>query len=174
MGQLDPMADLSLRMGARPNTNHVIHVIGSDIVFPVMAPGLWELIEQQASQEFLCKLPLLHDRDARTARSTWRDAFGPDNLGVRSGARFTSADLVLRAAECGRGVALTRGWLARDAMTEGLLIRPIAEHQLPLKDEWWLAEHRDSGPRKSVQRVRDWLVEEGRLQTMQTVPQVLR
>ena len=162
MGKLDPLADLSLRMGARPETDQPIHIIGSDIVFPVMSPEAWERAGRPARADALRSLPLLHDRDARTAWSAWRDVFGPDDLDVRSGARFTSADLVLRAAERGRGIALTRGWLAQEALADGLLMRFLEDRRLVLKDEWWIAEHEPHSSRTPVRRVRDWLIEEGR------------
>lgn len=159
MGGLDPLADLSFRMGGRPDFSDTVRIVGSDIAFPVMSPRAWEAAGCPSDVASLSFLPILHDRDPRTAWATWREAFGPADLDVRSGARFTSADLVLRAAERGRGVALTRGWLVEEALAEGLLIRPYGDLCLTLKDEWWVAEHGTAATRSPVRRVRDWLVQ---------------
>jgi len=165
MGALDPHADLSIRMGARTVSNAVVEIIGSDIAFPVIGKQAWEKAGLQSGTNAVAKFPLLHDRDARTAWSVWRDAFGPCDLDVVKGARFTSADLVLRAAEQGRGLALTRGWLAKDALKEQVLVRPFNELSIPLKDEWWIAWPDNASPKRSVRNVRDWLIAEGSLLT---------
>lgn len=161
MGNLDPFADLSLRMGAQPSDVGKSYSIGSDIAFPVMSSGAWDAAGQPDNICALRSLPLLHDRDVRTAWSEWKDKIGPSDLNVASGARFTSADLVLRAAEQGRGVALTRGWLAQDALSDGLLIRPFGSTCLTLPDEWWVAENGNAPSRAPTRRLLDWLVAEG-------------
>lgn len=161
MGNLDPYADLSLRMGPHAPTSAIVHFIGSDIAFPVMGTEAWKTAGRPTRIEALQKLPLLHDRDTRTAWSIWRDKIGPVDLDVAAGSRFTSADLVLRAAEQGRGLALTRGWLAQDALSEGLLTRPFGDLCIELQNEWWIAENNVSAMRNPVVKVRDWLIAEG-------------
>lgn len=162
MGDLDLYADLSLRMGPHAPTSAMVHYIGSDIAFPVMEIDAWKAAGKPTMIEALHGLPLLHDRDTRTAWSIWRDKIGPVDLDVASGSRFTSADLVLRAAEQGRGLALTRGWLAQDALSEGLLTRPFGELSIELHNEWWIAENSASAMRTPVIKVRDWLIAEGK------------
>lgn len=161
MGELDPYADLSLRMGVRPFTSGEIYTIGSDAAFPVMGTGAWIAAGRPDTTGALRSLPLLHDRDERTAWSKWRDKIGPSDLNVAQGSRFTSADLVLRAAEQGRGLALTRGWLAQDTLSEGLLTRPFGQEFLTLRDEWWVAKNDSASIRAPARKVLDWLVAEG-------------
>ncbi|MEM7613882.1 MAG: LysR substrate-binding domain-containing protein [Pseudomonadota bacterium] len=161
MGTLDPYADLSLRMGARPAAGGGVYCIGSDVAFPVMQTTAWTAVGRPRDIDALRSLPLLHDRDVRTAWSDWRDKIGPPGLNVTQGPRFTSADLVLRAAEQGRGLALTRGWLAQDALSNGLLTRPFGAACLTLTNEWWVAESGSVPLRAPARRVLDWLVAEG-------------
>lgn len=73
---------------------------------------------------------------------------------------MTSSDLVLRAAEAGQGVALERGWLAADALSDGRLVRPFGDAALPLPGEWWLAEGDGTARKRASRVVRDWIVEE--------------
>lgn len=161
MGELDPYADLSLRMGPCPPSTEKIISIGSDVAFPVMGTSAWHAADCPSDVQDMRSLSLLHDRDMRTAWSEWRDTFGPTGLEAIKGSRFTSADLVLRAAEQGRGLALTRGWLAQDSLSDGLLTRPFGNLYLSLPDEWWVAENRNASIRRPARKVLDWLVAEG-------------
>lgn len=156
---LDPAVDLTLRMGPRPRTSLAIHDLGDDIAFPVMSPAAWDAHGRPSRPEDLRGLPLLHNRDTSTAWERWRDVVGPPDLDVRKGVRMTSSDLVLRAAEAGQGVALERGWLAADALSDGRLVRPIGAAALPLPAEWWLAEG-DVAARRASRAVRDWIIDE--------------
>ena len=58
-------------------------------------------------------------------------------------------------------MALTRGWLAADALAEGRLVRPFGAARIALTGEWWIAD----GPRATTAgpsaRVRDWLLTQG-------------
>jgi LysR family transcriptional regulator, glycine cleavage system transcriptional activator len=158
-GELDPYADLCLRMGARPSASEKIYSIGSDVAFPVLGTNAWSALGRPNNIDALRSTPLLHDRDVRTAWSEWRDKIGPKDLNVAQGPRFTSADLVLRAAEQGRGWALTRGWLAQEALHDGHLVRPFDKLCLPLSDEWWVAENVTAPTRTPARKVLDWLIE---------------
>ncbi|MEM9791755.1 MAG: LysR substrate-binding domain-containing protein [Pseudomonadota bacterium] len=162
MGDLDPSADLSVRMGPRPDTKSLIHTLGDDAAFPVMGPDLWEASGRPSDIAALAGLPLLHDRDTTTAWAAWRDVIGPRDLDVLRGPRLTSADLVLRAAEQGRGVALSREWLSADALAEGRLIRPFVNLEMPLPGEWWIAQGATAPLPGPAERVRDWLLAEGK------------
>jgi len=56
----------------------------------------------------LAGLRLLHDRDPQAAWESWREIHGPARLALQGCARYTSSDLVLRAAAQGQRVALAR------------------------------------------------------------------
>ncbi len=161
---IDPNTDLSLRMGRKPRSAKPLHILGDDIAFPVMSPEFWKQSGQPSDIDALHQMTLLHDRDTSVNWSLWRRRIGPDNLDVRAGPRLTSSDLSLRAAEQGEGVALARGWLASEALTQGKLVRPFGDLFVPLPDEWWLHEGERARGSTYVQIVRDWLCSISRTQ----------
>lgn len=162
-------ADLNIRMGAQPAPDlHPIPLM-NESVFPVIAPELWESLGRPSTLVDLAKLPLLHDRDPSTSWSTWRTHHGPDRLNVRQGPRLTSSDLILRAAEQGQGVALARGHLAADSLAQGSLIRPFGGAELDLGPNYWIIAHPDTGRRRVVQTVTDWLQQEAHANPQEAV-----
>src|SRR5258708_37509798 len=89
---------------------------------------------------FRSGLRLLHDRDPHASWEAWRRVHGPPALDVRRGPRFTSSDLVLRAAAQGQGVALARHRLAPDGLPARAPLRPVAGRRGdPRPAEWFVA-----------------------------------
>jgi len=148
-------ADLSIRMGRRPQSGKA-EMLMDDTLFPVVSPTFLAKIENHPID--LTKLPLIHDRDPNTPWSLWKDAFGPIDLKTSNGARFTSSDLVLRAAEQGLGVALARSRLAEESLANGSLVRLFEDQQITLTDAYWILWGENSH-RNSVQQFSDWLRE---------------
>jgi LysR family glycine cleavage system transcriptional activator len=146
-------ADISIRMGRKPQSSKAEPLM-DDTLFPVMSPAF--LAKTESHLIDLKKFPLIHDRDPNTPWSLWKDAFGPSDLNTSKGARFTSSDLVLRAAEQGLGVALARGRLAEESLANGSLVRLFKDQQITLTDAYWVLSGEGSH-RSSVQRFRDWL-----------------
>jgi LysR family glycine cleavage system transcriptional activator len=99
---------------------------------------------------------LLHDRDPQAAWELWRKSYGPAKLALQGGARYTSSDLVLRAAMQGLGVALARHRLAADDVANGSLLRPFGELNVALGPAYWIVRPL-SKPRLAVAAVIDWL-----------------
>lgn len=153
-------ADLNIRMSPRPASDLEPIPLMEERVFPVMAPRLWEEHARPSAIEDLVGLPLLHDRDPSTSWGAWRKKIGPDRLNVRQGPRLTSSDLILRAAEQGQGVALARGKLAEESLSDGLLIRPFGDAELDLGPNYWLIANSDTSGRRVVQTVMTWLLSE--------------
>ncbi len=153
-------ADLNIRMGARPPADLLPDPLMDERIFPVMAPGLWNKLERPLTVEDLHGLPLLHDRDPSTSWGNWRAKIGPDRLNVRQGPRLTSSDLILRAAEQGQGIALARGRLAEDSLSNGSLIRPLGETELNVGINYWIIANPETGRRWAVRAVIDWLRQE--------------
>ncbi|MEP5729330.1 MAG: LysR substrate-binding domain-containing protein [Sulfitobacter sp.] len=153
-------ADLNIRMGAQPASDMEPVALMDERVFPVMALRMWEERGRPSKIEELLDLPLLHDRDPSASWGTWRKKFGPDRLNVRQGPRLTSSDLILRAAEQGQGVALARGKLAEESLSDGLLIRPFGDAELDLGPNYWLIAKPENNGRRVVQTVMNWLLSE--------------
>ncbi len=153
-------ADLNIRMGSRPTDAPDPLPLMDEQVFPVIAPRLWEKLGRPTKVSDLQGLPLLHDRDPATSWAIWRVKMGPGQLDVRRGPRLTSSDLILRAAEQGQGVALARGRLATDSLVDGTLIRPFGEGKIDLGTNYWIITNPDTGARRVVRAVIQWLLAE--------------
>lgn len=153
-------ADLNIRMGSRPADVPDPIPLMDEQVFPVIAPWLWEKLGRPSRASDLQGRPLLHDRDPATSWATWRKEMGPDRLDTRRGPRLTSSDLILRAAEQGQGIALARGRLAKESLVNGSLVRPFGEHTLDLGINYWIIANPDTGNRRVVRLVIEWLMME--------------
>ena len=109
-----------------------------DALYPVMGRDFWADAGRPDSPDCLTDLRLVHDRDPNASWAAWRAAHGPAGLNVRSGPRFASSDLVLRAAAQGLGVALARDRLAAEDLAAGALIRPFGGRQIDLPEAYWI------------------------------------
>jgi LysR family glycine cleavage system transcriptional activator len=92
-----------------------------------------------------------------SARPTSVAPFGPPGLDVRRGPRFTSSDLVLRAAAEGRGVALARHRLAIGDVTNGALVRPRGDRAVLVPDAYWLVVRTHGRSQPAIAEVLAWL-----------------
>lgn len=110
-----------------------------DALYRVASPALLARLGVPSTSRQWSKWPLLHDRDPQASWAAWRDAHGPRELDVRRGPRFTSSDLVLRAAVLAQGVALARHRLAADDIASGALVRPFGSRCVVLPEAYWIA-----------------------------------
>ena len=153
----DRRADLAIRMGRGPWSGFDCAPLMDDALFPVMSRSYWTQSGEPGNPEALGGLKLLHDRDPNAAWSAWLDVHGPAGFDARAGPRFSSSDLVLRAATQGLGVALARGRLAADDIAGGILVRPFGERTVVLHDAYWIVRPKDAPSRAAVTTVIDWL-----------------
>lgn len=154
LSPLEEGADVSIRMGGKPGGRHTFPLM-DDTLFPVASPKL--VGQAPGSLAGLKDWPLLHDRDPNALWSLWRRKVGPGDLDIRKGARFTSSDLVLRAAEQGLGVALARGRLAMDGLESGSLVRLFPNQEVLLPDAYWITVNETRSHRHVVGQFIDWL-----------------
>ncbi len=148
--------DLVLRMGRGPWPGVRSEPLMDDALYPVMSPAFWQKSGRPREPGDLAGLRLLHDRDPDASWEAWRQAYGPAALDVQSGPRFTSSDLVLRAALQGQGVALARHRLAVDDVASGVLLRPIAG-AVELGPAYWLVYPGQAAVRPATATVAAWL-----------------
>lgn len=151
--------DLAIRMGSGPWKDVDCKPLMRDVLYPVMTPQLWRQCGRPARPHDLVGLRLLHDRDPQASWEIWRNAMGPPTLDVRKGPRFTSSDLVLRAAAQGQGLALALDRLVRDDIKAGLLMRPFGSAQLDLGIAYWIILPLHRRARSAVTTVVTWLRE---------------
>lgn len=156
--------DLGVRMGDGRWPGVRCEPLADDALYPVMSPGYWRKTGRPATSADLVGLRLLHDRDPQAAWEAWRREHGPEELDVRRGPRFTSTDLVLRAAAQGQGVALARHRLASDDVASGLLLRPLGTLTVQLETAYWVVLPRHTAPRSATEIVVQWLKREAAAQ----------
>jgi LysR family glycine cleavage system transcriptional activator len=151
--------DFTIRMGQGPWSEVDCMPLMSDALYPVMSPQLWRRLGKPNRARDLLRAPLLHDRDPHASWELWRKAMGPPALDIRRGPRFSSSDLVLRAAAHGQGIALARDRLVRDEIIAGSLVRPFGPAQVDIGISYWIVrpEHRRARPAASA--VTLWLKE---------------
>jgi LysR family glycine cleavage system transcriptional activator len=156
--------DVAIRMGEGPWPRARCEPLAGDALYPVMSPAYWRRAGRPETPAALAGLRLLHDRDPQAGWEVWRRAFGPEELDVARGPRFTSTDLVLRAAAQGQGVALARHRLAADDLAAGLLLRPLGELAVRLERSYWIVLPRHAFPRPATETVIAWLKREAAIQ----------
>jgi LysR family glycine cleavage system transcriptional activator len=132
------VVDFAVRIGAGPWPGTRCEPLLDDALYPVMSPSYWQHAGRPKDPARLTRLRLLHDRDPQASWQVWRRAYGPEALDVSKGPRFTSSDLVLRAAAQGQGVALARHRLAADDVAAGVLVRPFADLRVEIGPSYWL------------------------------------
>lgn len=153
-------SDVAIRLGAGPWPGLDCIPLLDDVLYPVASPAYWQAVGGGEDPAVLVRCRLLHDRDPAASWAAWKAVHGPDELSVRAGPRFSSADLVLKAAEQGLGVALSRGSLAAEAKGIGALVAPFPGRILALPRSVWLVLPAGGGRRRAVSAVCAWLAEE--------------
>ncbi|MEM9439850.1 MAG: LysR substrate-binding domain-containing protein [Pseudomonadota bacterium] len=150
-------ADFGLRVGRGPWSGIVSEPFMDDALYPVMSPALWEATGKPSALDDLLDLRLLHDRDPNSTWKVWQKAFGPNDLDLRRGPRFTATDLVLKAANHGLGVALARDRMVREDINAGHLIRPFGHAEVAIRHAYWIVRPENVTSRKAVDTVIEWL-----------------
>jgi LysR family glycine cleavage system transcriptional activator len=152
--------DMAIAMGPRRPPDPRWQRLMGDQLYPVMSRAFWNQHRRPAKPEDLAGLRLLHDRDPDASWGEWRSVHGPEKLDVQKGPRFTSTDLVLRAAAHGQGVALARHQLAVGDIASGHLIRPLGDLTVELEDAYWIVLPRHKLPTPATRSVIEWLKQE--------------
>jgi LysR family glycine cleavage system transcriptional activator len=151
-------ADIALRMGAGPWDEGEAEPFMDDALYPVASPEYWRGLSGRTPAQRLAKARLLHDRDPSAAWERWFAEHESTGVDVRAGPRFTSSDLVLRAAAAGLGVALARRRLADDDVAAGRLMRPFADDAaVSLPRAYWLVLPRGGTRRPAERATVAWL-----------------
>ncbi|MCP5083531.1 MAG: LysR family transcriptional regulator [Alphaproteobacteria bacterium] len=150
-------ADLSIRTGRKPRDEEFCEPLMDDRLFPVASPGYLQEIGHPKTKTAIKAARLLHDRDPQTHWDIWKRAHGPANLNVRTGSRFSSSDLVLKAAEQGMGLALAPGRLADGSIKSGALVPLFPGEVVEVKNAYWLILTPTSKARHVVRQLVAWL-----------------
>ena len=152
---VESSADICLRMGSGPWDGFDGLVLIEDCLVPVASQTYWHSLGKRKG---LKQAQLLHDGDPNARWSLWQDQFGPSGLNVTEGPLNTSGDLVLRAAEQGRGLALGRLSLAKESLDAGMLIAPFKEKLTTPDLRIWLLTPKSRTKSKALRQTIDWLL----------------
>jgi LysR family glycine cleavage system transcriptional activator len=133
-----------------------------DALYPVASRRHWNSIGERQPGRALAKARLLHDRDPSSAWERWFAMHPLQGVDLRAGTRFTSSDLVLRAAAEGLGVALARDRLAVDDLATGVLFRPFGNTKVSVPRAYWLVQPPDEERRPAVLAVAQWIKAQAR------------
>lgn len=161
--------DLAIRMGG--GEENYAESLMDDALVPVVAPRILDRSPENQSgnadpngiDAIFNTLPLLHDRDPNAGWDRWFSQYPQRDLDVLAGPRFTSSDLVLRAAKLGQGIALARLRLAGPDLADGSLVR-LFETSVHLVDAYKLVSAPEQRKRRGVAAVRKWLLEKARVE----------
>ncbi|MDJ1007856.1 MAG: LysR substrate-binding domain-containing protein [Paracoccaceae bacterium] len=152
-------ADFALRLGNGPWNNLNCEPLMDDELIAVASPAY---LNSQNGRFDLSKSQLLHDRDPAASWTGWQNLFSNLSENVKQGPRYTSGDLVLRAAERGMGVALSRRSLAEESLELGRLVDAGGGRTMALPQSIWTVTPPHSQIRKPVEKVIDWLKVQGK------------
>ncbi len=160
---LDPArqgADMALRMGSEPSVEGKSELLMDDALYPVASPEYWRGLRVANAKRAIASARLLHDRDPSSAWERWFRPFPATGVNLRAGPRFTSSDLVLRAAAVGLGLALARDRLAASDIAAGVLIRPFGACEVKLARAYWLVLPSAGLASAAQETVAQWLREQ--------------
>jgi LysR family transcriptional regulator, glycine cleavage system transcriptional activator len=121
--------DLGIRFGSGLNPGLSTMLLMPDVVFPVCSPAMLQKSARFAAPADLLQSELLHDAIAEHDGSgcDWRHWF--QQVGIVAerldGLRLNPGKLAIDSAANGLGVALARGTLIGNDITEGRLARPL-------------------------------------------------
>jgi DNA-binding transcriptional LysR family regulator len=140
-------------------------LLAPEVITAVASPAFVESRGHATTPEELLKLPLIHLEEPVRAACDWPEWFASAGVRYPAQARRLAINdyvLVIQAVLAGEGVAL--GWrhLIDGQVRSGALVT-VGGHVLRTNDAFhvvWPRSRELNGP---ARRVRDWLLEEGRL-----------
>ncbi|MFT6558639.1 LysR substrate-binding domain-containing protein [Sneathiella sp.] len=150
-------ADFSIRMGRGPWSEVDCTSLMDEEFIPVVSPDLWKKWGAPKALNEIRNIRLIHDRDPNISWHAWSKQHGVSLHDPNKGPRYTSSDLVLRAAEQGLGIALAPKRMAVESIKAGHLIAPLSSVSFEIKDYYWIIQSRIRPGRWAVDRVIQWV-----------------
>lgn len=124
--------DASIRFGQGDYEGLYSEPLFSEVVLPLISPMLFERLGENANEEMLLGVNLLHDDSLHFIHGIdqwpdWANAVGYSKLDTTKGTRFSNADHSLNAAIDGAGVVIGRLGFAFREIQAGRLIAPFKQ-----------------------------------------------
>jgi LysR family glycine cleavage system transcriptional activator len=109
------------------------------------------------------RVPLLHvlsaDGQRQRTWARWLEAAGITGVNVDAGYEFDQADMAIRAAVDGLGIAIADWRMVARELQEGPLVQVLDVH-VEGHQSYWLVTRSDPSPAKSLQAFQHWLQQE--------------
>ena len=153
---LDSSADISIRLFESPPRG-----VQHDLLFPlrlvpVGSPSVYDSI-RVVSGRVVSRLTLILHNSRPKAWRQWQRSSG---ISLPRDARTVHLDsmiAVARAAEQGMGAALMPARMCNSWIESGTLV-PLFDHELELKEAYFLVSQADESPRKDIEAFRQWML----------------
>lgn len=161
-------ADIGIRYGTGHNPGYEVESLMEEELFPVCAPSLLRGQHPLDTVADLAWHTQLRDDFApyMTTPPNWEFWARENGLVLPQPARvrrFGQSNMVIQAAVQGIGVALGRGPLVMDALSDGRLVRPFAQiAHSPMK--YWLVHATAHRCPDKIARFVDWIMAEAATQ----------
>jgi len=154
----DDGVDVGIRYGKGKYPGLYSERLMTDDIFPVCSPTLMKGRKALRKPQDLRHHVLLHD-DRHGDWQTWLLAAGVKGVDGTHGPIITDSGMLIEAAVEGHGVALARGVLAANELSEGRLVRPF-ELRLPADYAYYIVCPQGTAERPSIKIFRQWLLRE--------------
>lgn len=152
---IEPGTDVAIRYGQPVWEGCRIELLTKPSFFPVLNPRLINGPYAIRQPSDLLRFRLLHGDDG----GDWRRWFAEAEVGAAAdlpGIHLSQANLAIRAAIAGCGVALGDDALAGPELARGQLVRPLKQ-TIPARSAYYLAVPNPSAERPAVEVFRAWL-----------------
>lgn len=153
-------ADIGIRYGTGENAGFVVEPLMGEDLFPVCAPSLLQTSPLEKLSD-LGRHTVIRDEFAPFTRTPpsweyWAQANGLTMPRPARSRSFGQSNMVIQAAVQGVGVALGRRPLVIDALTQGKLVRPLAETARS-RLKYWLVTDEAQRETEKIQLFIDWI-----------------
>ncbi len=148
--------DCGIRYGAGDWPGVRSELIGGTSYRPVAAPPVAARLR---SPEDLARVPVIRDTASMMPWGPWFAVAGVGVPPALQGPSYDDPALAFDAAISEQGVLMAVDMMSADAVSDGRLVRPFAEHVVSATGYWFVSAEGRSLPRK-VRAFRDWLVAE--------------
>ena len=136
---------------------HAIKITNENI-FPVCSPEYLAKFEGDLPSHRISEMDLIHD-ELIMGWSDWLEAADVSGIDANKGLKYNHSHIVQQAAVNGEGVALGRGLLVADAISDGKLVKPF-NVQIMSQFSYYLVFPKELLEQPWVISFRDWLMTE--------------
>lgn len=150
-------ADLSIIVGAAPQSGCTSHKLFSQSFIPVAAPALLARMPVGTVDDLARHALIVHEA-RRDIWQQWSNALGCA-LKPRNVLRFDTMHSAAEAAEHGAGIALISTRLANERFTQGTLAK-VFDAELQTGESYYLIARSEDEQRAEIRALKNWIVDE--------------